>query len=91
MSAACVSIIKIRGGLVSTSNSVPPLTPLSRRARTRLARAPSAPPLRRLHISLTGVAGQMALDFVAYADGQSVVFSGPSAAPTTIAANCTQQ
>ena len=33
----------------------------------------------------------MALDFVAYADGQSVVFSGPSAAPTTIAANCTQQ
>jgi len=32
----------------------------------------------------------MALDFVAFADGQSVVFSGPSAAPVTVAANCTQ-
>ena len=47
-------------------------------------------PLFRLHISLTGVAGQMALDFVAFADGQSVVYSGPSAAPTTVPANCTQ-
>jgi len=46
---------------------------------------------RRLHISLTGKPGQMALDFVAFADGQSVVFSGPSAAPVTVAANCTQQ
>jgi hypothetical protein len=32
----------------------------------------------------------MALDFVAFADGQSVVYSGPSAAPTTVPANCTQ-
>lgn len=45
----------------------------------------------QLHLSLTGKAGQMALDFVAFADGQSVVFSGPSAAPVTVAANCTQQ
>ena len=38
--------------------------------RTALSRLPHR--LRRLHISLTGVAGQMALDFVAFADGQSV-------------------
>ena len=56
--------------------------------RTALSRLPHR--LRRLHISLTGVAGQMALDFVAFADGQSVVYSGPSAAPTTVPANCTQ-
>ena len=56
--------------------------------RTALSRLPHR--LRRLHISLTGVAGQMALDFVAFADGQSVVYSGPSAAPTTVTANCTQ-
>jgi hypothetical protein len=57
-------------------------------ALTRLAAPRRAS--RRLHISLTGVAGQMALDFVAFADGQSVVYSGPSAAPTTVPANCTQ-
>ena len=56
--------------------------------RTALSRLPHR--LRRLHISLTGVAGQMALDFVAFADGQIVVYSGPSAAPTTVPANCTQ-
>ena len=35
----------------------------------------------------------MALDFVAFAGAQSVVFSGPSAAdaPVTVAANCSQQ
>jgi hypothetical protein len=66
---------------ISVSLFQPPLTRF-------LASSPHC--VRRLHISLTGVAGQMALDFVAFADGQSVVYSGPSAAPTTVPANCTQ-
>jgi len=33
----------------------------------------------------------MALDFVAYAGAQSVVFSGPSDAPVSVLANCSQQ
>jgi hypothetical protein len=45
----------------------------------------------QLHLSLTGKPGQMAIDFVAFAGAQSVVFSGPSSAPVTVAANCTQQ
>ena len=76
---------------VDTNSLIPPPSPLCaarQLTRTALSRLPHR--LRRLHISLTGVAGQMALDFVAFADGQSVVYSGPSAAPTTVPANCTQ-
>lgn len=47
----------------------------------------------QLHLSLTGASGQMALDFVAFAGSQSVVFSGPATrdAPVTVAANCSQE
>ncbi len=53
---------------------------------------PPPPPLfPQIHLSLTGVANEMAIDFVAFADGQSVSYTPSGGVATVAAASCKEE